>query len=199
MWRNSTRAGRPKRSSVKRRSPASTTTRGADRIQLPPAANAVRRGAQPHRRRMSARPSGGSMYLGSLVDRGLPAGIYCAEYVADREPDGFGAHLARPRSRMSPRTTITRQSRLRGRRRAALHAFCARRLTGRLYIGPIDLTMAGQPVSLAASAPATIRDIRSSARSGIRRSWPSCVPAMPSTCPSYGGTRWRRPAHSTCW
>ena len=54
-----------------------------------------------------------------------------------------------------------------GRRRFTLYA---PELIGRLYIGPIDHTMAGPPVSLAASLRAGRRSaFRCSARSATRR------------------------------
>jgi len=68
----------------------------------------------------------------------------------------------------------------------------------KLYMGPIDNTMAGPPVSLAASARRARRTgSRCSKRFVIRRWWPSSSPGMRCTCRSSGGTRWNPPRLST--
>jgi hypothetical protein len=83
-----------------------------------------------------------------------------------------------------------------GRRRFTLYA---PELIKDLYVGPIDNTMAGQPVSLAASAPPDdakyprFADVRESAL------WRSSKRATRSICPNYGGIGWRRCRPSMPW
>jgi Cupin-like domain len=99
------------------------------------------------------RPDAKSVYMGSV-----PTGEYLPGFAAGNPMPLLG-------SEMSPRIWLGTASNvsshydtfdnlacvITGRRRFTLYA---PELIGRLYVGPIDNTMAGAPVSLAASAPA---------------------------------------------
>lgn len=98
-------------------------------------------------------PSGSSMYMGSLpVEQHLPG------FAAENQLSVLSANIA-------PRIWLGHASKVSAHYDTMDNVACvvagSRRFTlyapetiDRLYIGPIDHTMAGQPVSLAASAPA---------------------------------------------
>ncbi|HEY5808898.1 MAG TPA: cupin-like domain-containing protein [Povalibacter sp.] len=101
----------------------------------------------------AASPSGGSMYMGSL-----PTEQYLPGFAAENQ-------LSVSKTNVAPRIWLGHASNVSAHYDTMDNVACvvagARRFTlyapetiDRLYIGPIDHTMAGQPVSLAASAPA---------------------------------------------
>jgi hypothetical protein len=98
-------------------------------------------------------PGGRSVYVGSV-----PTGS-CLPGFAAGNPTPFGATAAHPRIWLGTAANISSHYDtfdnlacvIAGRRRFTLYS---PELIGRLYIGPLDNTMSGPPVSLAASAPA---------------------------------------------
>jgi len=100
----------------------------------------------------AGKPDSPSIYMGSLpVDEYLPG--FAAENTMPLVPPRVGAriwlgHASNVSSHYDAYENIACV--VAGRRRFTLYS---PELTGSLYIGPIDNTMAGQPVSLAASSP----------------------------------------------
>lgn len=101
----------------------------------------------------AANPSGSSMYMGSL-----PTEQYLPGFAAENQ-------LSVSKTNLAPRIWLGHASNVSAHYDTMDNVACVvagtRRFTlyapeaiDRLYIGPIDHTMAGQPVSLAASAPA---------------------------------------------
>jgi hypothetical protein len=70
---------------------------------------------------------------------------------------------------------------------------------GDLYVGPIDHTLAGQPVSLATRSSAPSQHYPRLARAREQAMVADLHRGTRSICPSCGGTRWRRRPPSTCW
>ena len=68
-----------------------------------------------------------------------------------------------------------------------------------LYVGPIDHTLAGQPISLAVGSEPGDPRFPASKTPATARWSSSSSPAMRSTCRNSGGIRSRRSATSTSW
>lgn len=68
-----------------------------------------------------------------------------------------------------------------------------------LYIGPLDLTPAGQPVSLVDITAPDLERFRAMRRRWSTHWWPTWNRAMRCSCPACGGTTSRHWTASTCW